>query len=102
MHEGFEEEGITKLERKIAVLQKEVRQEKHVIELKDSELVELQERNNRRNDLIEKNCTLIAKKDKIIAQNNVQTTELENLQNKYEQEIVAKKYLIKENHYIWD
>jgi hypothetical protein len=42
--EGSEEEETTKLERQIAFLQKEVRQAKHVIEMKDSELVELQEK----------------------------------------------------------
>jgi hypothetical protein len=57
---------------------------------------------NRINSLIEKNYTVIAEKDKIIAQNNVQIVEFENLQNKYEQKIVAKKYLIGEKHCIWD
>ena len=70
--------------------------------LKDSELVELQEKMNRKNDLIEKNYTIIAEKDKIIAQNNVQIVEFENLQSKYEQESATKKCLIGENHCIWN
>jgi hypothetical protein len=61
-----------------------------VIKFKDLELVELQEKLNGRNDLIEK--------DKIIAQNNVQIVEFENLQSKCEQKIVAKKYLIRAKH----
>jgi hypothetical protein len=70
--------------------------------LKDSELVELQEKMNRKNDLIEKNYTIIAEKDKIIAQNNVQIVEFEILENKYKQKIVSKKYLIVEKYCIWD
>jgi D-serine dehydratase len=79
-----------------------VRHAKTVNEMKDSKLVELQEKVNIINDLIEKNYTKIAEKNKIIAQNNVQIVELEKLQNKYEQKIVAKKYLIGEKHCIWD
>jgi len=70
--------------------------------MKDSELVELKEKLNSRNTLIEKNYSVIDEKDKIIAQNNVHITEFENLQNKYEQNIAANKYLIGAKHCIWD
>jgi len=66
--EDSEENEIAKLERKIAFLQKDVRQDKQcVIEMKDSKLVELQEKINSINSLIEQNYTKIVEKDKIIA-----------------------------------
>jgi hypothetical protein len=51
-------------------------------------LIELQEKVNIRNSLIEQNYVSIAEKDKIIAQDSVQIAEFEDFKKKYDQKLL--------------